>query len=324
MRADRLLRLIVLLQRHGRATAGWLAEQLEVSERTILRDMEALSGAGVPVYTERGPHGGCMLLEGFTTDASGLTTGEAQALFAWTSRESVADLGLGPQLSGALAKVAASASSSAVEGAEALGAVLLSDRRRWFAGAEQVPVLPVLREAAQAGRRVRLAYRSAGAAAPGARTVHPYGLVDQSGVWYLVAAHRGQDRAFRVSRIASVEVLDEPSRLPAGAELAAVWARLRQSFESERRDPVTVEVLVDVDVARDFRAVVRSQLASGTDIEVLGSADGCQRWRLQLRARLLALAVALAWAPGVRVVAPDGLVADVRRQAGRAVAAYAG
>ena len=164
MRADRLLRLIVLLQRHGRATAGWLAEQLEVSERTILRDMEALSAAGVPVYTERGPQGGCVLLEGFTTDASGLTTSEAQALFAWTSRESVADLGLGPQLSGALAKVAASASSSVVEHAEALGAVLLSDRRRWFADAEQVPVLPVLREAAQAGRRLRLRYRSAGAA----------------------------------------------------------------------------------------------------------------------------------------------------------------
>ena len=73
MRADRLLRLIVLLQRHGRTSAGWLAEQLEVSERTILRDMQALSVAGVPVYTERGPHGGCRLLEGFTTDASGLT-----------------------------------------------------------------------------------------------------------------------------------------------------------------------------------------------------------------------------------------------------------
>ncbi len=245
MRADRLLRLIVLLQRHGRATAGWLAEQLEVSERTILRDMEALSAAGVPVYTERGPQGGCVLLEGFTTDASGLTTSEAQALFAWTSRESVADLGLGPQLSGALAKVAASASSSVVEHAEALGAVLLSDRRRWFADAEQVPVLPVLREAAQAGRRLRLTYRSAGAAGPGARTVDPYGLVDQSGVWYLVATHRGQDRTFRVSRIVSVEVLDQPSRLPPGSDLAEVWARLRRSFESERRDPVTVEVVVD-------------------------------------------------------------------------------
>ena len=125
MRADRLLRLIVLLQRHGRTTASALAARLEVSERTILRDMEALSAAGVPVYTERGPHGGCALLEGFTTDASGLTSTEAQALFAWTSRESVADLGLGPELTGALAKVAASASSDAVQRAERLGAVLL-------------------------------------------------------------------------------------------------------------------------------------------------------------------------------------------------------
>lgn len=121
MRADRLLRLIVLLQRHGRASAGWLAERLEVSERTILRDMEALSAAGVPVYTERGPHGGCRLLDGFTTDASGLTFTEAQALFAWTSRESVADLGLGPELTGALAKVAASASTDVVQRADVAG-----------------------------------------------------------------------------------------------------------------------------------------------------------------------------------------------------------
>ena len=166
----------MLLQRHGRTSAGWLAEQLEVSERTILRDMEALSIAGVPVYTERGPHGGCRLLDGFTTDASGLTFTEAQALFAWTSRESVADLGLGPELTGALAKVAASASTGAVQRAESLGAVLLSDRRRWFAAAEQVPLLPLVREAAESRRRVRLTYRGAGTPRPGIRTVDPVGI----------------------------------------------------------------------------------------------------------------------------------------------------
>ena len=315
MRADRLLRLIVLLQRHGRTSAGWLAEQLEVSERTILRDMEALSIAGVPVYTERGPHGGCRLLDGFTTDASGLTFTEAQALFAWTSRESVADLGLGPELTGALAKVAASASTGAVQRAESLGAVLLSDRRRWFAAAEQVPLLPLLRKAAESRRRVRLTYRGAGTPRPGIRTVDPWGLVDQSGAWYLVALHRRRERTFRVSRMVAAIVLDEPAQLPVEEDLATVWARLRANFERERARPVAVEFLVDDSIARDFRMVVGSQLVTGTDVDLIGKSGGRERWRMRLRAHRAVLAQALAWAPTVALVAPAELVADVGRQA---------
>lgn len=322
MRADRLLRLIVLLQRHGRTTASALAERLEVSERTILRDMEALSAAGVPVYTERGPHGGCALLEGFTTDASGLTSTEAQALFAWTSRESVADLGLGPELTGALAKVAASASSDAVQRAERLGAVLLSDRRRWFAAAEEVPLLPLLRRAAEERRRVRLAYRSGGVPRAGTRTVDPWGLVDQSGAWYLVALHRGQERSFRVSRIVSAAVLDEPARLPDDEDLASVWARMRSGFESSRGQPVLAEFLVSPEVARDFRRVVGSQLMTGTDVELLGVDGDRERWRVHLRAHRAALAQALAWAPAVELCGPPALVADVRRQAEVAAGLY--
>lgn len=322
MRADRLLRLIVLLQRHGRATAGWLAGQLEVSERTILRDMDALSAAGIPVYTERGPHGGCLLLAGFTTDASGLTAAEAQALFAWTTREGTAALGLGPELTGALAKVAASVSGDAVQRAEALGAVLLSDRRRWFAAAEEVPLLPLLREAAESGRRVRLTYRSGGASRAGVRTVDPWGLVDQSGAWYLVALHRGRERTFRVSRIIAATMLDEPAHLPGGQDLASVWARLRAGFERERARPVTVEFLVDRAVAREFRMVIGSQRVTGTDVELVGEPGGRERWRVQLRARRAAVAQALAWAPLVELVAPADLLTDVRRQAEVAATRY--
>src|SRR5665811_565343 len=133
MRADRLLRLLMLLQRHRRVTAAWLADELEVSERTVLRDMEALSAAGVPVYTERGRHGGCVLLDDFTTEATGITPAEAQALFAWSSRDTVADLGLGPALTSALIKIAATAPSGALADAEALGTIVHSDRRRWYA-----------------------------------------------------------------------------------------------------------------------------------------------------------------------------------------------
>ena len=102
MRADRLLQEISLLRRHGRLPARRIAELLEVSERTVLRDMEALSAAGVPVYTEVGRNGGCCLLDDFRTDVSGLTPDEAQALFAWTSRAAADDLGLGASLGSAL------------------------------------------------------------------------------------------------------------------------------------------------------------------------------------------------------------------------------
>lgn len=315
MRADRLLRLVVLLQRHGRVPAATLAEWLEVSERTVLRDMEALSAAGVPAYTERGRHGGCVLLEGFTTDASGLTATEAQALFAWTARESVAELGLGAELTGALAKVAATASAPAVDRAEALGSVLVSDRRRWFGEAERVAHLPALREAAVAGRRVRLQYLSPGRTAPGRRTVDPLGLVDHSGRWYLVATHRGRHRTYRVSRIAGLEVLADPVAPSDGRSLAEVWAELRGAFEAKAPDPLVMDVLVRPAVAREFLLVSRSQLVTGAEPTLLReTADGAV-WRLEIRAHRAGLALALAWAPDVRVLAPAPLIDELQAAA---------
>ena len=313
MRADRLLRLIVLLQRHGRMTATRLAELLEVSERTVLRDMEALSAAGVPVYTERGRHGGCVLLDGFTTDASGLTATEAQALFAWSGRERIEELGLRADLTGALAKIAASADAGVVADAEAMGQVLVSDRRRWFAEAERTPELPRLREAVTAGRRVRLRYDSRGRPTPEWRTVDPWGLVDHSGRWYLVAAHRGRPRTFRVSRILDLEVTRDAVKVTAERPLAEVWAELRRAFEATAPDPVTIEVAVDAEVERAFLDIARGQVLGGSVVPI-----GRHTWRLTIRARRSAVALMTAWAPEVRLLAPDDLLADVRR-AGEAV-----
>lgn len=313
MRADRLLRLIVLLQRHGRLTAARLAELLEVSERTVLRDMEALSSAGVPVYTERGRHGGCVLLGDFRTDVSGLTAAEAQALFAWSGRERIEELGLRADLTGALAKVAASADAGMVSEAEAMGQVLVSDRRRWFAEAERTPELPRLRAAVTEGRRVRIRYDARGRSAPEWRTVDPWGLVDHSGRWYLVGAHRGRARTFRVSRILELEGTDEPVRVRAGRPLAEVWAELRRAFESTAPDPVTIDVVVTAEAESRFLDIARGQLL-GDAIAALGA----HRWRMTIRARRTAVALVTAWAPDIRLLGPDDLLADVRR-AGEAV-----
>lgn len=305
MRADRLLRLLALLQRHRRMTAADIANRLEVSERTVLRDMEALSSAGVPVYAERGRGGGCVLLDGFRTDASGLTGSEAQAMFSWASGVSAADLGLGPELSGALAKVATSVPEAAVSRGEALGAVVLADRRRWFDEAEAVPTLPKLREAATSGRRVRLDYRSRNGTV-GVRTVDPYGLVDQSGRWYLVAAHRGQLRTYRVSRIESVRQLTEPAQRTDTRPLTAIWHELRSNFEQLVPEPVTLQLRVDPHIERTFWVVAQGQSTAVPERQPDGT------WHCTVRAHRSALALVLAWAPEVELLGPPSMLDALR------------
>ncbi|HEY5482878.1 MAG TPA: YafY family protein [Propionibacteriaceae bacterium] len=323
MRADRLLRLLMLLQRHRRVTAAWLADELEVSERTVLRDMEALSAAGVPVYTERGRHGGCVLLDGFTTEASGLTPPEAQALFAWASRESVSQLGLGGALSSALAKIAATAPPAALEGAEALGQVVHADRRRWFAENDDVPWLPLLREATTLARQVELKYASAGAAEPSKRTVDPVGLVDNSGRWYLVAEHDGSPRTYRVSRIQHAAILDQPSTRRDERPIADIWNELRGGFEN-RHDTLEILVSVDPDHADTQRRLLGMQHAPGTPILTEPSTDGRLWWRLTIRQPAVIAAMAVMAAPHLMLLEPAWLRDDVRLAALRTLEHYPG
>lgn len=323
MRADRLLQLLYLLRRHGRLTAARLAELLEVSERTVLRDMEALSAAGVPVYTEQGRGGGCVLLEGWETDVSGLSPDEAQALFAWTAQGAAADLGLGPQLATALTKLSATVPQPALERADALAAVVVVDRRRWFAASEEVPLLPRLREAAVARRRVRLRYGAPSDPEPSRRTVDPYGLVENAGRWYLLAAHRGVVKSFRASRILEATVLDEPARVPPDLDLAAEWARVRAAFE-DRQQGVALVVAVRPEVLGRFRLVASSQVATGTAAEGAGEHDGWPLLRLTVRAQEAGVALVLGFGGDVRLVEPVALHDAVRRRARAALALHGG
>ena len=322
MRADRLLQILALLRRHGRLPARRLAAILEVSERTVLRDMEALSAAGVPVYTDRGRNGGCALLDGYRTEVSGLSPGEAQALFAWTSGTAAADLGLSGELSSALTKLSATVPGPALETAEALASVVMVDRRRWFAATEEVPLLPVLRDAATRKRRVRLRYASPRRdGQPGTRTVDPYGLVENTGRWYLLAAHRGQQRTYRVSRIVTATVLDEAARVPGNLNLADAWARQRAAFE-DRGPGCTVTVAVDPAAVGFFTTYSQFQLAPGTTIARLGEDAGWPIVELTFRARRAALAIVLAFGGEARLLAPDDLRTDVIRLARATIEAH--
>ncbi|MGW1912455.1 helix-turn-helix transcriptional regulator [Streptomyces sp. NPDC002076] len=272
MKSDRLLSILLLLQTRGRVPAHELADRLEVSVRTIYRDIEALSASGVPVYAERGRHGGIELLAGFRTDVTGLTADESRALFILAAQGAHAALGLDAALGSALRKVMAALPAPHRPAAEVTSRRILVDATRWKSGPQQAVDLEVLQEAVFADRRLRLRYRHSGEREPRTYTVDPYGLVAKAGVWYLVADRRGAPRLFRADRIRSARPLDEPVRRRPGIELADVWELLRRQVE-ERPEGGT-EVTVRVRRARldMFQRVLAAQLTE------LPDDDGESEW----------------------------------------------
>ena len=232
MRADRLLRTVQLLRRHGRLSAADLARRLEVSPRTVLRDMEALSTAGIPVYAERGRDGGFALVPGYEPDVEQLTPDEARSLFV-AGGEGVADaLGLGGAFGAALRKLAAGLPAEESRRVEHLRERIVLDAGGWHRDAEDTSAMADVTEAVLADDRIRIAYQSKDADRPASRTVDPWGLLQVGTVWYLVAAHRGRPRTYRVSRISRVDRLDEPARRPEGLDLRSVWRDLRDDFRA--------------------------------------------------------------------------------------------
>ncbi|MFF9022610.1 helix-turn-helix transcriptional regulator [Streptomyces eurythermus] len=261
MKSDRLLSILLLLQTRGRVPAPELAERLQVSVRTIYRDVEALSAAGVPVYTERGRHGGIGLLTGFRTDVTGLTADESRALFVLAAQGAHAALGLDAALASALRKVMAALPAPHRPAAEVTSRRVLVDATRWKSGPEQAADLAVLQDAVFSDRRLRLRYRHSGEREARTYTVDPYGLVAKAGVWYLVADRRGRPRLFRADRVRRARLLDEPVRRRPGVELADAWEELRRRVE-EREGGVEVTVRVRREVADMFRRMAAAQLTA--------------------------------------------------------------
>lgn len=245
MRADRLLLLLLLLQTSGRVTAQTLAKRLEVSERTIYRDLEALSLAGVPVYAERGPGGGWKLLEDYRTNLTRLTEAEVNTLFMSGVAGPMADLGLGKTGEDALLKLLAALPTVYRRNAERARQRIHLDAAGWFHREEEVPYLQVVQEAVWNDRRLRLTYQR-GDLDLVERLVDPYGLVAKASIWYLVAESAGEMRAYRVSRIQAIEMTEESFDRPAGFDLRAFWAQWSAEFETSLlRYPVTLRVAPD-------------------------------------------------------------------------------
>ncbi len=245
MRADRLISILLLLQIHTRITARALAERLEVSERTILRDMEALSFAGIPVFAERGTGGGWSLTENYRTNLTGLNDTEVQALFLTRPPRLLADLGLAKAADGALIKLLAALPSASRRNAENVSQRIYVDVAGWRNADEAVPLLPVIQEAVWQERKLRITYQR-GDECGVERIVEPLGLVAKGSVWYLLARVEDGIRNYRVARVRAAEMLDESFVRPPDFDLPATWRQSNIEFKAKfPRYPVTVRVQPD-------------------------------------------------------------------------------
>jgi predicted DNA-binding transcriptional regulator YafY len=288
MRATRLVSLLLLLQTRGLLTATELGERLEVSVRTVHRDIESLAAAGVPVEAVRGPAGGYRLPGGYRTRLTGLTADEAEALFAAGMPGPAAELGLGGELAAARLKVLAAMPQELQERATRAQRLFHLDTRGWFREEDRVPHLPQLAAALWQGCRVRIRYREGRRVVQ--RTLDPLGLVVKGGAWYLVAQRSAGMRVYRVSRVVSVRQLGEELRRPGGFDLAGYWEQWSREFE-EGLPRVEVSVRDQggnerVFAYEDLEAAYRALLHRGSDLEVIAP--------LELRDRIAATVQELA------------------------------
>lgn len=320
MRADRLLALVMLLQVRGRMTAQDLAAELEVAERTIYRDIEALNAAGVPIEAERGPGGGCWLPAGYRTTLTGLTTPELQALFVAPGGGPLADLGLGGAGAAAFRKLAAALPAVQRPDVARVQERIHLDAAPWFRPAEPIPHLATIQEAVWRECQLQLTYRR-GDGTPLAGRVDPYGLVSKASVWYLVGGQAGVIRAYRISRITAAVLTAQPVTRPADFDLAAYWATYVAEFEAARpRYPVVVRV------APDFMSVLPQIYGEGVRTAMAEAAPpdaaGWTTLTLTFESGDAAQTNLLGCGPGIEILTPTELRARVATAAKAIVAFY--
>ena len=315
MRADRLLSILLLLQVRQRVTAGELARRLEVSERTIYRDMDALGSAGIPVFAERGHGGGWGLVDQYRTDLTGLNRAEIEALFLQPSGL-LADLGLDKASTTALIKLLAALPSSRRRDAEHVRQRIHVDGAGWFQDKEHVPFLSTLQEAVWQERKLGLSYRR-GDGQVVERLVDPLGLVVKGRVWYLIAAVEDGMRTYRVSRVQDARVTDQPCVRPDGFDLAAHWEASVVRFKADLpRYPATLRTTPDV--VPHMRRLRYVQIKDVSQPDADGRVTVC----VQFETEDDACAYALGFGAQVEVVEPPALRQRVMDAARGIVALY--
>jgi predicted DNA-binding transcriptional regulator YafY len=300
-------------------TAGDLSSQLEVSERTIYRDLEALSMAGVPIYSEHGPGGGYALIDSYRTTLTGLNEAEVRTLFLSGVYAPLADLGLAEALEVALLKLSAALPEAQQRRAERMRQRIHLDAIPWFQTREAVPQLQNLQEAIWHDQAVRIIYRRSDGQVR-EYTIHPYGLVCKSNIWYVVAARGDDMRVFRVSRILTLTLTAEFFERPADFDLADYWMMWCKEFElGLQRWPVTLRIAPELaaNLPDIWGEWVRPLLASG-----LETSDGWRQITVHYDSLEWACSNILPLGGRVEVVDPPELRQTIIETAASIVAHY--
>lgn len=319
MRASRLVNLLLLLQSRGGLTAAELARELEVSVRTIHRDVEELSAAGVPIFAERGPYGGIRLVDGYRTRLTGMTADEAEALFLAGLPGPAAQLGLGTVVAAAQLKVMAALPPELRSRATRLVERFHLDAAGWFQADEPVPNLAALSAAVWDGRLTRIAYDRG--PEPVERTLGPLGLVLKGGVWYVVGVVDDQVRTYRASRVLEVVSLDERFERPDGFDLATFWAASSEAYErSSPKAVVTVRVRAER-LDRLWTAVGGRANADAVRLDT-PDPDGWLHYRLVLPWPDEVPGVLMGVGSGLEVIDPPEIRERVAASAARIVERY--
>jgi predicted DNA-binding transcriptional regulator YafY len=316
MRASRLLAILIMLQLRARMTAQALAEEFEVSVRTIYRDIDALSAAGVPVYGDAGPGGGYALLDGFRIRLTGLTSQEAEAMPVAGLPGTAAALGFGAAASVTRNKLLASLPDAIRRDAARAGARFHLDSTDWYQGRTPPPHLPALVRAVMDGLRVRFRYQSWRNRREHA--VSPLGIVAKAGTYYLIGRARDRDTIFRVAAIDALEVLDEAADCPPDFDLAVRWSEMVTRFERGLRSR-RAQVLVTAEGARLLAEqgdhAIDGLAGAGTE------ADGRQRLALPIESDEVTARALVSLGADIEILEPPGLRAAVHALALRAAGA---
>ncbi|HYL98059.1 MAG TPA: YafY family protein [Blastocatellia bacterium] len=317
MRANRLLAILIRLQVRGRLTAQELADEFEVSIRTIYRDIDELSASGVPVYADRGPGGGFQLLEGYRTTLTGLTAGEAEAILLVGLPGPAADLGLAKPLAMARFKLLAAISPAAGKTVTRIGDRLHLDPVGWYKRAAAPVHLPAIAEAVWGEKRLSIRYESWSAVVH--RKIDPLGLVLKAGDWYLIARAGRDIRTYKVTKVLDLQTLSESFDYPAGFDLGSHWQSSLTRFEADlRKDEATVRVSPAALGQLDRLGAAMAE----TIMEAQPDSSGWRQATVPIEGVNHAAGLLLGFADDIEVLGPPALRNRLAERARQVVALY--